>query len=64
MKSETFSISKYIPVLLLVTFLSFFAHLGNLPLFDADEGTYSEVTREMLVNNDFTLVLLNEKPFP
>jgi 4-amino-4-deoxy-L-arabinose transferase-like glycosyltransferase len=63
MKSETFSISKYIPVLLLVTFLSFFAHLGNLPLFDADEGTYSEVTREMLVNNDFTLALLNDKPF-
>jgi 4-amino-4-deoxy-L-arabinose transferase-like glycosyltransferase len=63
MKSEAFSISKYLPVLFLVIFLSFFAHLGNLPLFDADEGAYSEVTREMLVNNDFTLALLNDIPF-
>lgn len=63
MKSETFSISKYLPVLLLIIFLSFFAHLGNLPLFDADEGAYSEVTREMLVNNDFTSALLNDIPF-
>ncbi len=63
MKSKTFSISKYIPVLLLVIFLSFFAHLGNLPLFDADEGAYSEVTREMLANRDFTSILLNDIPF-
>ena len=63
MKSETFSISKYLPFLLLIIFLSFFAHLGNLPLFDADEGAYSEVTREMLINNDFTSGLLNDIPF-
>jgi 4-amino-4-deoxy-L-arabinose transferase-like glycosyltransferase len=63
MKSEKFSISKYLPILLLLLFLSFFAHLGNLPLFDADEGAYSEVTREMLANNDFTSALLNDIPF-
>ena len=63
MKSEEFSISKYLPILLLLLFLSFFAHLGNLPLFDADEGAYSEVTREMLANNDFTSALLNDIPF-
>jgi 4-amino-4-deoxy-L-arabinose transferase-like glycosyltransferase len=63
MKSEKFSISKYLPILLLLLFLSFFAHLGNLPLFDADEGAYSEVTREMLANNDFTSALLNGIPF-
>ena len=63
MKSVTFSISKYFPVLLLIIFLSFFAHLGSLPLFDADEGVYSEVTREMLANNDFTSTLLNDMPF-
>jgi 4-amino-4-deoxy-L-arabinose transferase-like glycosyltransferase len=63
MKSETFNISKYFPVLLLIIFLSFFAHLGNLPLFDTDEGAYSEVTREMLANNNFTLALLNDMPF-
>ncbi|MBW2466450.1 MAG: glycosyltransferase family 39 protein [Deltaproteobacteria bacterium] len=63
MKSETFSIAKYLPVLVLVIFLSFFAHLGSVPLFDADEGAFSEVTREMLTNNDFTSSLLNDAPF-
>jgi 4-amino-4-deoxy-L-arabinose transferase-like glycosyltransferase len=63
MKSKPFSISKYAPVLFLVLFLSFFAHLGNLPLFDMDEGAFSEVTREMLANRDFTSTLLNDVPF-
>lgn len=63
MKQKPFSISKHLPVLFLLVFLSFFAHLGNMPLFDADEGAYSEVTREMLVNQDFTAALLNGIPF-
>jgi 4-amino-4-deoxy-L-arabinose transferase-like glycosyltransferase len=63
MKSKPFSISKHLPVLLLLFFLGFFAHLGNMPLFDADEGSYSEVSREMLVDQDFTSVLLNDMPF-
>ena len=63
MKPKPFSISKYLPVLFLLLFLSFFAHLGNVPLFDADEGAYSEVTREMVVNQDFTTALLNGMPF-
>ena len=63
MKLEPFSISKYFPILLLLVFLSFFAHLGHPPIFDADEGAYSEVTREMLSNNNFTSALLNGQPF-
>ena len=63
MKPETFSIAKYSPILLLLIFFSFFAHLGNLPLFDPDEGAYSEVTREMLANNNFTSVMVNGLPF-
>jgi len=63
MKPKAFSISKYIPILFLLLFLSFFAHLGSVPLFDADEGAYSEVTREMLVRQDFTAALLNDMPF-
>jgi len=63
MTPEPFSISKYLPVLFLLIFLSFFAHLGNTPLFDADEGAYSEVTREMMVHQDFTVALLNGMPF-
>jgi 4-amino-4-deoxy-L-arabinose transferase-like glycosyltransferase len=63
MKSKSFSISKHLPALLLLIFLSFFAHLGNIPLFDANEGAYSEVTREMFDKQDFTSVLLNDIPF-
>ena len=63
MKPRSFSISKYLPALLLLIFLSFFAHLGSTPLFDADEGVYSEVTREMMANKDFTAALLNGMPF-
>ena len=63
MKPKAFSISKYLPILLLLIFLSFFAHLGTTPLFDPDEGVYSEVTREMVANTDFTAALLNGIPF-
>ncbi len=63
MKPKPFSISKYLPVLFLLVFLSFFAHLGDMPLFDNDEGVYSEVTREMVANQDFTAPLLNGMPF-
>jgi 4-amino-4-deoxy-L-arabinose transferase-like glycosyltransferase len=64
MQSKPFSISTHLPILFLLIFLSFFAHLGSIPLFDADEGTYSEVTREMLTNKNFTSVLLNGVSFP
>jgi len=63
MKPKPFSISTHIPVLFLLVFLSFFAHLGYTPLFDADEGVYSEVTREMVASQDFTSPLLNGTPF-
>ena len=63
MKPKQFSISKHLPVLFLLLFLGFFAHLGHVPLFDADEGVYSEVTREMVANRDFTTAFLNGMPF-
>jgi len=63
MKPEPFSLTKYLPILLLLLFLGFFAHLGSTPLFDADEGIFSEVTREMVANRDFTTPLLNGMPF-
>ena len=62
MKHNNFSISKYVPVLILLIFLSFFAHLGNTPLFDADEGAYSEVTREMITSRDWTTPQVNGIP--
>jgi 4-amino-4-deoxy-L-arabinose transferase-like glycosyltransferase len=50
-------------LLFCVAFLSFFVNLGGAPLFDEDEGTYSEVTREMLENRDFVHPKFNGKPF-
>jgi 4-amino-4-deoxy-L-arabinose transferase-like glycosyltransferase len=42
---------------------SFFANFNSVPLFDEDEGAYAEVSREMVVNNDFINPTLNGKPF-
>ncbi len=40
-------------------FLSFFATLGYYPLFNLDEGAFSEATREMLASGDFITTYLN-----
>ncbi len=45
--------------LLLALFISFFATLGWLPLFDLDEGAFSEATREMLESGNFLTTYLN-----
>lgn len=52
-----------IPALLLVTLLiSFFLNLGSVPLFDRDEGAFSEATREMFERDDFISTYLNGEP--
>jgi 4-amino-4-deoxy-L-arabinose transferase-like glycosyltransferase len=63
MTKQPFSISVHLPILALVLFVSFFAHLGSVPLFDMGEGIYSEISREMLANQDFTTAYLNGKPY-
>lgn len=40
-------------------FFSFFLPLNIAPLFDLDEGAFSEATREMLVNKDYITTYLN-----
>ncbi|NTU52629.1 MAG: glycosyltransferase family 39 protein [Chlorobiaceae bacterium] len=45
--------------LALLVFLSFFAGLGSGPLFDVDEGAFSEATREMLVSGNYLTTWLN-----
>ncbi|MBM3162804.1 MAG: glycosyltransferase family 39 protein [Chlorobi bacterium] len=52
------------PLLLLtmVIGISFFAGLGSGPLFDVDEGAFSEATREMLVSGNYLTTYLNGKP--
>ncbi|NPA04011.1 MAG: glycosyltransferase family 39 protein [Epsilonproteobacteria bacterium] len=46
-------------ILIFFTFLSFYATLGSYPLFNLDEGAFSEATREMLVGKDFITTYLN-----
>ena len=55
---------KYVPVsiLFLTLGLSFFYHLNSAPLFDRDEGFFSEVTREMFERRDFISSYLNGIP--
>lgn len=46
-------------LLVLLAFVSFFLPLGNAPLFDLDEGAFSEATREMLLSGDYITTYLN-----
>ena len=41
---------------------SFFVGLGSVPLFDLDEGAFSEATREMLERGDYISTFLNGQP--
>lgn len=53
----------FIPVLLgLIIYLSFFHNIAFVPLFDRDEGAFSEATREMFVRDDFISTYLDGKP--
>lgn len=46
-------------LLLGLPFLSFLLCLGSAPLFDVDEGAFSEATREMFERGDFLSTYLN-----
>ena len=49
-----------LPALLaLAAFIAFFLNLGGFPLFDVDEGAFSEATREMLERGDYVTTYLN-----
>ncbi len=49
-------------LLALAVGVSFFLNLGGVPLFDLDEGAFSEATREMFVRGDFISPYLNGVP--
>jgi 4-amino-4-deoxy-L-arabinose transferase-like glycosyltransferase len=48
--------------LLLAIVVGFFYNLHAIPLFDLDEGAFSEATREMLLRGDFISPYLNGVP--
>ena len=49
-------------LVLLGIVLSFYLGLGSVPLFDLDEGAFSEATREMLLRGDYISTFLNGAP--
>ncbi|MCF8383090.1 MAG: glycosyltransferase family 39 protein [Chlorobium sp.] len=49
-------------LLALLVGISFFAGLGSAPLFDVDEGAFSEATREMLASGNYLTTYLNGHP--
>ncbi len=49
-------------LLFLAVGISFFLNLGGAPLFDLDEGAFSEATREMFVRGDFISPFVNGLP--
>ncbi len=50
---------NYITILISFIAIAFFIPLGFAPLFDLDEGAFSEATREMLVGGDYITTYLN-----
>lgn len=49
-------------ILILLVLLCFFTGLGMAPLFDVDEGAFSEATREMLESGNYLTTYLNGEP--
>jgi len=49
-------------ITVLAVALSLFLRLGHAPLFDVDEGAFSEATLEMFQSNDFLSTYLNGEP--
>ena len=74
MKDLTFPISNYLsftrleqkllatPMLVVIALTSVIGMGVNLPLFDLDEGAFSEATREMLESGDWISTYLNGEP--
>lgn len=60
-KNEAPSLRELWPLFLLPAVL-FLLNLGGAPLFDVDEGAFSEATREMFVRHDFLSTWLNGDP--
>jgi 4-amino-4-deoxy-L-arabinose transferase-like glycosyltransferase len=56
--------SKWIQVAILAVtiYLSFFHGIGTTPLFDEDEGAFSEATREMIASGNYAVTTLNGAP--
>ena len=53
---------RLVATLGLLVLTSFFVALGSAPLFDVDEGAFSEATREMMISKNYLTTYLNGAP--
>jgi 4-amino-4-deoxy-L-arabinose transferase-like glycosyltransferase len=53
---------RWLALLVLAVIVGFYLPLHAAPLFDVDEGAFSEATREMFVRGDFLSTYLNGAP--
>ena len=58
-KTETFRLFAALTIIIIV---AFFSALGATPLFDVDEGAFSEATREMIISKNYLTAYLNGAP--
>ncbi len=56
-------LKRFRVLLAVIVLFSLLVGLGSVPLFDEDEGAYSEVTREMLQSGDYITPRLNGDTF-
>ena len=54
--------SAHYALLAVAVFACFFIGIGGFPLFDLDEGAFSEATREMLASGNYLSTYLNGEP--
>jgi len=52
----------HVILLTFALFISFFYQIHAVPLFDVDEGAFSQATREMFLRGDFLSTYLNHQP--
>ena len=58
----TLSLQSLRLLLLFTIVVSFYFNIHAIPLFDLDEGAFSEATREMLISGDFISTTLDGEP--
>lgn len=52
----------FAPLAFCIPFIAFLVALGGTPLFDVDEGAFSQATLEMFARDDFLFTYLNGQP--
>ena len=60
--TEKLQARLFIALIFALPFVSYLMRLGGAPMFDIDEGAFSEATREMFERGNFLFTYLNDEP--